>query len=150
MAENKVYPIAFTTGGSIWASNGWYYGNKKNYDWWDLPEEGSRRTNYEALSKRRGYIVVGVMRNHCYARHNNKIYCRRQDRDAWYIVTTTTQGIVADSIFVPSEEMFSGVKKATAEIDTLGIIASPDWFKMSNNTCYFCGVSGCEHLARLA
>ena len=151
MAENKVYPIAFTTAGSIWASNGWYYGNTKNYDWWNLPEKGSLKTNYEALSKRKGYyIVVGVTSHYCFVRRDDKMYYKRRNKDDWCITAITTKEIIADSIFVPSEEMFSEVKKATAEIDTPGIIVPPDWFKLSNNTCYFCGVPGCEHLARLA
>lgn len=150
----RVHPIAFSESGEMWGSNGKFYFSSKN--WWELDSENwTEDTDIISLKQDSIYRVIGITDAYCFASQEpNGFYYQEKNNSGWRSTGWSTSRIIKQAIFVPTSEMFGEAKEKTVDkLDKIVLprtASKPDWFKLPNNICYFCGTSGCEHLTRLS
>lgn len=149
---DKIWPIAFSDGGKIWASNGKFYSSTAN--WWELEDDNWVGETDTTFLKRIGvYRVVGVTNVSCFARYcdSSKLCFRTKANRGWKDTDWTVNNVHADAIFIPKDRMFLDHLKEGLVVkhSVAKKVTDPNWFKLSNSTCYFCGVGDCTHMTRL-
>jgi len=143
----KVWPIAFSENGRIWASDGMYYGYA---DWWNLlPGYSSYKSDLISLKVDGIYRVAVIMNEWCFARMNGAVYYTdRRNPPKWI---RSTEDVLkynkrgASFIYHSSNSSDSkpAIRKAPVYVPS-----ALDWF-ITKSGCYFCGVASCEHIDRL-
>jgi hypothetical protein len=150
----KIWPMAFSKENEIWASNDTFH---LHGSWWDLSENVTEPTNKKALIELGIYRVVGIVKDssiiYCFARNQEDgllYYKNKGSHDDWRKTTWTEKSIIKGSIFTPPDGTFEERKLDIEPIIVKPVVAkNPDWHKMSDGKCYYCGTRNCDHLRAL-